>query len=525
MELLVEGVMLLLTSNVTSKKKKPIEVTCVFLVVICGGKIPQTHTSSGVRSPEEMDIVINDLNSKFTNEEEGEETMDEYNRGPMRSDRRRTMVGQNVNPYGYSERKSYRVKVEIPNFFGNLNIKAVLDWLYEVDMFFDIMEVLKEEQVKVVAYKLRRGAGAWWQRKQDNRRAQGRRPMDTWMRMIRMIKGRFLPLDIKQILYQQYHTCVQGKRTVADYTSKFLRLQARCNLRETNEKSVAKYISGLNSLIQERHSNIESSSNYGSRPNPIQSTIPSTTTTTTSSSKASESEGDKNKKSQPINSNPYVRPTGAKYFRCGKPGHRSNVYPKQSTYYSVESGNEGLIIYEEFQEDDELEYVEPLDGEAEQVTYVVQRTLCSPKDLVKAFKLPIEPHPNPYQIGWIKKGPTLKVIEICKVPLAIGKHYNELVTCDVVDREACHVLLGRPRLVKGVKDVLGNAIPVVVKPLLAEFSKIVADDTPDALPPLRNIQHQFDLILGASLPNLPYYRMSPKESEVLHEKIEELLKI
>ncbi|GKD16011.1 transposon ty3-I gag-pol polyprotein [Tanacetum coccineum] len=34
--------------------------------------------------------------------------------------------------------------------------------------------------------------------------------------------------------------------------------------------------------------------------------------------------------------------------------------------------------------------------------------------------------------------------EICKVPLAIGKHYNELVTCDVIDIEVCHVLLGRP---------------------------------------------------------------------------------
>nr|GFC79129.1 zf-CCHC domain-containing protein [Tanacetum cinerariifolium] len=87
----------------------------------------------------------------------------------------------------------------------------------------------------------------------------------------------------------------------------------------------------------------------------------------------------------------------------------------------------------------ELEYVEPLDGEAEQVTYVIQRTLCSPKAVVKAFKLPTEPHTNPYQIGWIKKGSALKVTEICKVPLAIGKHYNELVTCDVVDMEACHV--------------------------------------------------------------------------------------
>ncbi|GJT18229.1 hypothetical protein Tco_0876935 [Tanacetum coccineum] len=36
-----------------------------------------------------------------------------------------------------------------------------------------------------------------------------------------------------------------------------------------------------------------------------------------------------------------------------------------------------------------------------------------------------------------------KVTEIGKVPLAIGKHYNELVTCDVVDMRACHVFLGR----------------------------------------------------------------------------------
>ncbi|GJS00242.1 hypothetical protein Tco_0316750 [Tanacetum coccineum] len=151
----------------------------------------------------------------------------------------------------------------------------------------------------------------------------------------------------------------------------------------------------------------------------------------------------------------------------------------------------------------------------------------------------------------IKRGPTLKVNEICKVPLAIGKHYNELVTCDVVDIEACHVLLGRPwqhdmdtklenktlvtfvaspkefqderietgfsyaLVVKGVEDVMENAIPTVVKPLLDEFGKTVADDTSNTLPPLRNIQHQIDMVPEASLPNLPHYKMSPKEFEIL----------
>ncbi|GJY94069.1 transposon ty3-I gag-pol polyprotein [Tanacetum coccineum] len=394
--------------------------------MVGGAEIPQTRTSSRVRSTEEMDIAITDLNSKFASmstileeiqsaivcggnhpnredEDEGEETMDEYNRGPRRGDRPRTMVGQNVNPRGYGERQSYRVKAEIPNFVGNLDIEAVLDWLYEVNKFFDIMEVPKEEQVKVVAYKLRGRAGAWWQREQDNRRAQGRRPADTWMRMKRMIKGRFLPQDIEQILYQQYHTCVQGKRTVADYTER-LSLTPIWSVNQAQNMEMRAERMASKTGVGFSRSNMESSSNYGSRPNPSQSTIPCTTTTT-SSSKASGSEMDKNKE---------------------------------------KSRNDGLISDDVFQEEDELDYAEPLDGEAEQVTYVVQQTLCSPKASVKPFKLPTEPHPSPYQIGWIKKGLALKVTEICKVPLAIGKHYNELVTCDVVDMEACHVLLGRP---------------------------------------------------------------------------------
>ena len=52
----------------------------------------------------------------------------------------------------------------------------MLDLLYEVDKFFDIIDVPEEEQVKIAAYKLIGGAGAWWQREQDNRRAQGNDP-------------------------------------------------------------------------------------------------------------------------------------------------------------------------------------------------------------------------------------------------------------------------------------------------------------------------------------------------------------
>lgn len=64
-------------------------------------------------------------------------------------------------------------------------------------------------------------------------------------------------------------------------------------------------------------------------------------------------------------------------------------------------------------------------------------------------------------------------------------------------------------------------VPPHVQEMMADFANVVEE--PTDLRPLLDIQHAINLVPGASLPNLPYYRLSPQEHEILLEKVEELL--
>lgn len=66
------------------------------------------------------------------------------------------------------------------------------------------------------------------------------------------------------------------------------------------------------------------------------------------------------------------------------------------------------------------------------------------RETVKRLQLLVNKHLNPYLLGWIKYGAGIvEVTECSRVPFSIGI-YRDVVYCDVVKMDVCHLLFIRP---------------------------------------------------------------------------------
>ena len=56
--------------------------------------------------------------------------------------------------------QDFKIRIDLSCFDGRLHIEDFLDWIHNVENFFDYIEILLDRQVKLVAYRLKGGASA-----------------------------------------------------------------------------------------------------------------------------------------------------------------------------------------------------------------------------------------------------------------------------------------------------------------------------------------------------------------------------
>lgn len=306
-------------------------------------------------------------------------------------------VNGSDNPINQTD---YKMKAEIPTFSGHLKIEDFLDWIVEVDRFFEMMDVQEVKRVKMVAFRLKSSAVVWWDQLQQTRRRQGKKPVQSWRRMKQLLRERFLPADYEQLLYRMYIDCVQGNRTVDEYMDEFLRFSERNQLGETESQRVERYLSGLRPLIQERIGlqtmwSVPEAQNLALKAEMMekakrrfsyssdrgrQTPIPDRVVIPFKGGENSKTVDKNGNTNQNQKSNPYAKPTGDICYRCKKPGHRSNVCPERKKVNLVENKGEN-DEEEENRDDDDYSGAEfAIEEGLEKVTLVLQRVMLAPRE-------------------------------------------------------------------------------------------------------------------------------------------------
>ncbi|GJT58336.1 reverse transcriptase domain-containing protein [Tanacetum coccineum] len=524
--------------------------------------------------------------------------------------------------------RSLGIRTEIPEFEGRLCPDDFLDWLRTVDRIFDLRDTPDHIKVKLVAIRLKKSASLWWDHVQNQRYRKGKHRVESWDKMKRLMEKKFLPVTHKQDSYLEFHNLKQQTLTVEEFISEFERVRMRCGVEENEEQTIARFLGGLRTDISDvvylqQYYSFHDVCRLALKVEKQLLAKQKTTTRFGSSSRAPQSATGPVRvgpiKAEPpalIGVSPTPTTSSLRCFKCQGIGHLKRDCPNKQVLtlidevdplYDTEDEAETEVVYPDrgellvtrrllntavLDQDDDTTWLRTnifrtqCTAKGKVCTVIIDGGSCEnmvSTTMVEKLGLPIQNHPDPYQLTWLKKGNLVKVTHRCLVHFSIGNKYTDELWCEVIPMDACHILLGRPwlydrrvkhdgyrntytfkkdgvnitlaplnpkdappdRVLISKTDFVGlvkvsppsvvfgllmieenpvtTAAPLSMVPLLNEFQDVFPEEIPAGLLVIRKIQHCIDFLPGASIPNKPAYRMNPKEFAELHRQVTELL--
>nr|GEV47197.1 hypothetical protein [Tanacetum cinerariifolium] len=339
--------------------------------------------------------------------------------------------------------RSVRVCIEILDFVGAAQPDEFIYWLSTVERVFDLRDIPDHLKVKVVAIKLRKYASLWWDHVKHKRRQQGKARIETWDKMKKLLRAKFLPINYSQDAFFEYHSLMQNNSFVEQFVVDFDRLRMRCRADEEEEQVIARFLGALRpdiaDIIQlQQFWTLDDVTRLVFKVEKELSSKTRTITTRLQQPLRQVTASGTNVRPAPTQ-RPEGRGSTTRPAGCISGPSESLVVQRVLSATVDKTANDTLCLRNNI-------FHTKCKTKGKVCTVIVDGGICDnmvAKTMVDKLKLPVQDHPEPYQLTWLKKGNVVRVTQWCLVHFSIGNTYTDEVWREVITMDACHLLLGR----------------------------------------------------------------------------------
>ena len=363
-----------------------------------------------------------------------------------------------------------------------------------VEHVFEYYDSPEREKVKLVATKMCKNASIWWKNMKRQRERDGKKKIQTWGKMKKELKRKYLPFNYCQDIYLKIQNLKQQDLSVEEYSAKFVNLIIKGDLQEAEEICIAHhYIAGLRSSIArviflQPYNSLQDVMKLALKVGTKKKYGNSTTTRSVANEgfvEGSNSWNPSGTKTTPTQVKSEAQQELASKsktcFKCPGLGHLDSECPNQKVFALIEEDEakeediEQVIESNHVQEDDEN------------------------KSLLSKSKLDVEEIVESNHIQEDEEKSSLP----SNFDLEI-KDVSDATTLVVEETES-------------EKEFSQEAKSII------EFVDVMPEEIPHGFPPMRGIQHQIDLIPGLVFPNKLASMKSPKEHEEFKTQVDDFL--
>ncbi|KAK1620455.1 hypothetical protein QYE76_025972 [Lolium multiflorum] len=425
-------------------------------------------------------------------------------------------------------------KFSIPKFEGGADVEEYLSWELKIEKLWRLHNYTEDRKIKLASSEFDGYALRWWDGLVRAREEDGELPIITWCAMKAAMHDRFVPTSYLRTIYDKLTLLRQGVKTVDEYFMEMEMLMRRGRVRESLEMTMQRFLNGLkydikgivrhnsyttmNELLhhaREAESQLAEEAKVKGRatgagrytPRVPPSTTPAPSSRpapySTPSSKPV-SNGSNTKKSESAastsgSSMSTARNRDMNCHTCGGKGHFKRDCPNRKV----------MIINEdnEYETGDDVDPYAPEDDD-----YDSDGVDAYPSEartiVVSQRALNVLPSASTQRCNLFQTKALVGPDKACKV---------------IIDGGSCRNLASKELCTKLKLKYLPHPHPYYIQWLsdngeMKEFGDVFPEEVPAGLPPLRGIEHQIDLIPGASLPNRAPYRTNPEETKEIQKQ-------